>query len=152
MHEDEPRGTAGALGLLPDDMPALPLLVVNGDLLTDINIESLIRFHTEQDGMATLCVKEYDLQVPFGVVESEGTRVVTIREKPAYKFFVSAGMYVLEPETINRARDHSYLDMPDLLDECIQANETVRMFPIHERWRDIGRMEDYQEALRETGT
>ena len=151
-HESVPLGTAGAIGLLPADLPDLPILVVNGDLVTAVDLESLLNFHNEQGGIATVCVKEYDHQVPFGVVESEGTRVASITEKPVFKYFVSAGMYVLEPQAIAAIRDRGYLDMPDFLGECISDEKGVSMFPIHEQWRDIGRINEYQDALKMTGT
>lgn len=151
-HEAAPLGTAGALGLLPDDLPDLPILVVNGDLVTSVDLDGLIRFHNEQGGIATVCVKQYDHQVPYGVVEVDGTRVATITEKPVFKYFVSAGMYVIEPAAIDNIRRHGYIDMPDFLCECIEDNKRVNMFPIHEKWRDIGRINEYQEALKMTGT
>lgn len=151
-HESEPLGTAGAIGLLPDDLPELPILVINGDLITSVDLDSLLRFHNEQGALATVCVKEYDHQVPFGVVEANGTRIASITEKPVFKYFVSAGMYVLEPQAIAAIRGRGYIDMPDFLDECIGSSEGVSMFPIHEQWRDIGRINEYQEALKMTGT
>jgi dTDP-glucose pyrophosphorylase len=151
-HESVPLGTAGALGLLPNDVPDLPIVVVNGDLVTSVDLDGLIRFHQEQGGIATVCVKQYDHQVPFGVVEADGTRVAAITEKPVFKYFVSAGMYVVEAEGIDYIRGRGYIDMPDFLQECIDHDKRVSMFPIHENWRDIGRIGEYQEALKMTGT
>lgn len=151
-HESKPLGTAGAIGLLPADLPSLPIIVINGDLVTSVDLESLLNFHNEHRALATVCVKEYDHQVPFGVVEGDGTRIAAIREKPVFKYFVSAGMYVLEPQAINAIRGRGYLDMPDFLEECIAGERGVSMFPIHESWRDIGRINEYQEALKMTGS
>ena len=144
--EKEPMGTAGALGLLPDDMPDLPLLVMNGDLLTKINFEHLLQFHKEEGGLATMCVREYDFQVPYGVIKSEGRRITSIEEKPVHKFFVNAGIYVLEPELVRSLNKTSYLDMPDLLEDKINQNQQINMFPVHEYWLDIGRMEEIERA------
>ncbi|NND91441.1 MAG: CBS domain-containing protein [Granulosicoccus sp.] len=151
-HETTPLGTAGALGLLPENLPELPILVVNGDLVTTVDLDCLLNFHTEQGGVATVCVKEYDYQVPFGVIESDGSRVAAITEKPTFKYFVSAGMYVLEPQAIAAVRNRGYLDMPDFLAECIADQKGVSMFPIHEKWQDIGRINEYEDALKLTGT
>ncbi len=151
-HESEPLGTAGAIGLMPGNLPDLPIIVINGDLITSVDLDALLSFHNEQGALATVCVKEYDYQVPFGVVESNGTRIASITEKPVFKYFVSAGMYVLEPQAIEAIRGRGYLDMPDFLQECIDGPKGVSMFPIHEQWRDIGRMDDYQDALQMTGT
>ena len=144
--EKEPMGTAGALGLLPDDMPDLPLLVMNGDLLTKINFEHLLQFHKEEGGLATMCVREYDFQVPYGVIKSEGRRITSIEEKPVHKFFVNAGIYVLEPELVRSLNKTSYLDMPDLLEDKINQDQQINMFPVHEYWLDIGRMEEIERA------
>ena len=144
--EKEPMGTAGALGLLPDDMPDLPLLVMNGDLLTKINFEHLLQFHKEEGGLATMCVREYDFQVPYGVITSKGYRITSIEEKPVHKFFVNAGIYVLEPELVRSLNKTSYLDMPDLLEDKINQDQQINMFPVHEYWLDIGRMEEIERA------
>ena len=100
VHEEAPLGTAGSLGLLPSSIPNLPIVMMNGDLLTKVNFEYLLQFHDEQSGMATMCVREYDLQVPYGVVKAEGQYITSIVEKPVKKFFVNAGIYVLGPEGV----------------------------------------------------
>ena len=149
IYEEEPLGTAGALGLLPDSLPELPILMMNGDLLTDVNFEQLLKFHNEQKGMATLCVREYDFQVPYGVIEADGMRVASIIEKPVHRFFVNAGIYVLDhciPATI---KNRGYLDMPQFFEECIARGKSVNMYPLHEYWLDTGRVEDYQRAQDE---
>jgi len=146
LHEEKPLGTAGALGLLPDSMPDLPVIMMNGDILTKVDFEHLLDFHQEQNGLATMCIREYDFQVPYGVVEIEEQHVTTIVEKPVQKFFVNAGIYVLDQKLINQIDGKSYLDMPNLLEAQIENSEHVSVFPIHEYWLDIGRMEEYESA------
>ena len=146
VHEDEPLGTAGAIGLLPDDLPNLPIIMMNGDLLTKVKFEQLLKFHNEHDGVATMCVREYDFQVPYGVIESDGLRIKSIVEKPIHNFFVNAGIYVLSPQLAKQVDGYNYLDMPHLIQEKIKDGEMVNMFPVHEYWLDIGRMEDYENA------
>ena len=146
LHEEKPLGTAGSLGLLPDSMPDLPIIMMNGDLLTKVNFEHLLDFHHEQSSLATMCIREYDFQVPYGVVEIEEQHVTTIVEKPVQKFFVNAGIYVLDQKLINKIDGQIYLDMPTLLEEQIEKNKKVSVFPIHEYWLDIGRMEEYESA------
>jgi len=146
VHEENPLGTAGSLGLLPDNMPELPVVMMNGDILTKVNIEHLLNFHHEQEGLATMCIREYDFQVPYGVVDIEGQYVAGIVEKPVQKFFVNAGIYVLEPKLISAIDGSTYLDMPNLLENEIERGEKVSVFPIHEYWLDIGRMEEYENA------
>jgi len=149
VHENKPLGTAGALGLLPKEMPKLPILMMNGDLVTNVNFENLLEFHYEQKGLATMCVREYDIQVPYGVVEMNEHRITSIIEKPLHKFFVNAGIYVLEPELVQQVSAHGYLDMPTLLEKQIEDGEQINSFPVHENWIDIGRIEEYERAKRE---
>ena len=149
LHEENPLGTAGSLGLLPDNIPELPIIMMNGDLLTKVNFEYLLNFHHEQGGLATMCVREYDFQVPYGVVDIEKQCLTGIKEKPIHKFFVNAGVYVLEPKLIKQISSDSYLDMPNLFETQIEQGEKINVFPIHEYWLDIGRMEEYERANRE---
>ncbi len=146
VHEEKPLGTAGALGLLPKNLPELPILVMNGDLLTKVNFERLLNYHIEQAGVATMCVCKYDFQVPFGVIKSKDSQIVSIVEKPVHNFFVNAGIYVLNNSLLKSTDGQSYIDMPHLLETHINNEEPVNMFPIHEYWLDIGGMEQYEKA------
>jgi dTDP-glucose pyrophosphorylase/predicted transcriptional regulator len=143
VHEEEPLGTAGALGLLPDDIPNIPIIMMNGDLLTKVNFELLLQYHKEAGGLATMCVREYDFEVPYGVVSVNQNRIKRIVEKPVHKFFVNAGIYVINPELFRSIRRNSYIDMPDFLQNKVEQGVQINMFPIHEYWLDIGRMEDF---------
>ncbi len=151
VHEDVPLGTAGSLGLLPDNLPSLPIIVMNGDLLTKVDFKNLLNFHCEHNSEATMCVREYDFQVPYGVVEIDDYNIKDIKEKPVHKFFVNAGIYVLNRSLINKVDGKSYLDMTDFLEKELN-NGGVNAFPIHEYWLDIGQMEEYEKANREFST
>ena len=148
IHETEPLGTAGALGMLPKDLD-IPILMVNGDLLTKVNYQQLLRFHDEHQATATVCVREYDFQVPFGVVEAKQQQIVNIIEKPVQQFFVNAGIYVLSPEIVGNVKANTKLDMPEMLTQEIGKDGSVVMFPIHEYWLDIGRLDQYEKAHEE---
>lgn len=145
VHEDRRLGTAGALSLLPEK-PVLPLIVMNGDLLTKVNFQQLLDFHAEHGAKATMCVREYDLQVPYGVVRIENHRILSIDEKPVQRFFVNAGIYVLEPETLDCIPPSAYFDMPDLFLKLIEQKRETSVFPIREYWLDVGHMEDFARA------
>jgi NDP-sugar pyrophosphorylase family protein len=149
VYEEKPLGTAGALGLLPSDLPNLPILVMNGDLLTQLDFEQLLNFHVEQGGEVTVCVREYDFQVPYGVIEMEDQRITNIIEKPIHKFFVNAGIYVLNSSLVKSVDGRSYLDMPNLLKMQIKEKAQVTMFPIHEYWLDIGQIEQFEQAQKD---
>ena len=152
IHEDEPLGTGGALGLLPHDEIDKPLFMMNGDLLTSLNIHSFLEFDENHSSIATMCVREYEYQVPYGVVTSDGVQIQSMVEKPVQKFFVNAGIYLLNPELVKSVSLGTKVDMPTLLELQIDAGKSVNMFPIHEYWLDIGRMDDYQRAQNEVGS
>lgn len=147
VHEENPLGTGGALGLLPKDIPQLPLLMVNGDVLTDIDFNKLLAFHIEMNGIATMCVREYEYQVPFGVVESAGTSLSSMIEKPVYRYRVNAGVYVVEPSLFNLVSINEKIDMPNILEKHLDEN--VHLFTFHDFWLDIGRKEEFERAQTE---
>lgn len=148
--ETQRMGTAGALSLLKE-IPNEPFFVMNGDLLTNVNFEHLCHYHLSHNAMATMCVREYDFQVPYGVVNIHDSKIISIKEKPVHKFFVSAGIYMLNPETISSIDKDKFFDMPTLFEKLIEQGENTLSFPIREYWLDIGRMEEYKQANEEYG-
>lgn len=143
--ENQRMGTAGALSLLTS-LPNDPFFVMNGDLLTNVNFEHLYHYHLSNNAMATMCVREYDFQVPYGVVNIEEGRILSIQEKPVQKFFVSAGIYMLNPQVIEYIERDAFFDMPTLFEKLIIQGKDALSFPIREYWLDIGRMEEYERA------
>jgi dTDP-glucose pyrophosphorylase len=148
LREQKRRGTAGALSLLPE-RPSDPLLVLNGDLLTTLNFGRLIDFHRKQSVTATMCVRGREVEIPYGVVETDGHEVSGIEEKPTYRHFVNAGIYVLEPDTLDAVPDDQFYDMTEHLQHLIDTGESVTAYPIREYWRDIGQKKDLFEAKEE---
>jgi dTDP-glucose pyrophosphorylase/predicted transcriptional regulator len=148
--EEQRMGTAGALSLLKNK-PTEPFFVMNGDLLTNVNFEHLHDFHTANESMGTMCVREYDFQVPYGVVNIENSKILSIEEKPTHKFFVSAGIYMLSPDVLKYIPKNEFYDMPTLFEKLISENTNVISFPLREYWLDIGRIEEYQKANKEYG-
>ena len=148
VHEESPLGTGGALGLLPKELlpKDLPLIMMNGDVLTKVDFQRLLEFHNDNQADATMCVREYDYQIPYGVVNGEGNKVTNMVEKPIQRFFVNAGIYVLSPRVLQSVAANCHIDMPTLLEKHMQERENVLMFPIHEYWLDIGRMDDFNRA------
>jgi NDP-sugar pyrophosphorylase family protein len=146
--ENEPLGTAGSLQLLPDVLTE-PFLVLNGDVLTRLNPSQLLHFHSEHQAQATLCVREHELTVPFGVVQTNGTELSGFEEKPTYRHLVNAGVYVIDPKLLPLLPPHQSTDMPSLLQAAQQAGHRVAVCPIHEYWIDVGRPETLQQAHRE---
>ncbi|HUJ19461.1 MAG TPA: nucleotidyltransferase family protein [Nitrospirota bacterium] len=145
LREKAPLGTAGALTLLADELKK-PVIIMNGDLLTRLNFHQLLDFHKEHNAKATMCVRDYDYQVPYGVVTIDKHRLAGIEEKPIHHFFVSAGIYVFDPEVVALVPKNRYFDMPDLFQELIRQNKETAVFPIREYWIDIGRIDDFEKA------
>lgn len=148
IEETTPLGTAGALGLIRE-RPESPLLVVNADVLTKHNFSSFLSHHREMKGDATMCVRGYDVQIPFGVVRVNEFDVVDIVEKPIEQFMVNAGIYVIEPGVLDRIPKNVAIDMPDVLCGIVRDGGKVVAYPIQEYWVDIGRLEDFNRAIRE---
>ena len=142
--ENRPLGTAGALGLL--EAPDRPLLVINGDILTRVDFRAMLKFHQEQNAEMSIGVRQYEMKVPYGLVETEGTEVLKVTEKPTVNFLVNAGIYLLSPSVYRYiARDES-LDMTDLIERLLNDGQRIVSFPILEYWLDIGQHDDYLKA------
>lgn len=149
VQETERMGTAGALTLM-SELPPEPLVVMNGDILTKVDFSQLLQFHQTEGHAVTMCVRNYEYQVPYGVVHlNEDYKVAEIVEKPRHSFLVSAGIYVLNPSTIPLIPPRSYFDMPSFLDLVAKQPEGVGCFPIHDYWIDIGENQEYQRANTE---
>ncbi|HUQ72301.1 MAG TPA: sugar phosphate nucleotidyltransferase, partial [Planctomycetaceae bacterium] len=148
--EDRPLGTAGALSLLPDSDE--PLLVMNGDILTSIDFQELLRFHRDRNAAMTVCVRQYEFTVPYGVIQAEQGMVRGLREKPKLDFLVNAGIYLLEPSVRNYIPSGRRFDMTDLIDQLLEHGLRVASFPVVEYWLDIGQIEDFQRAQEDVQT
>ncbi len=148
LEESTPLGTAGPLGLI-DERPQDPIFVMNGDILTKVNVARLLDFHQEQEATATMAVGEYEVEVPYGVVVTDGPRVAAVEEKPKHRFYINAGMYVLDPTVLDLVERDNPLDMPDLFRRLIDEGRTVAAFPVREYWLDIGRRDDFDRARTE---
>jgi dTDP-glucose pyrophosphorylase/CBS domain-containing protein len=144
VNEDQPLGTGGGLGLLP--VPHQPLLVINGDILTQVDFRAMLAFHQEQLAEMTIAVCRYDMQVPFGVVECDGPFVRQLKEKPQMGVLVNAGIYLLEPSVYDLIPNGTNFDMTDLIQWLLDKGRAVVSFPIFEYWLDIGQHGDYVRA------
>jgi len=149
LNEETPLGTAGSLGLMaPPDGTAL---IMNGDILTGVNIQALYDWHREQAADMTIAMRQFEYQVPYGVVEMKGVRVARLVEKPVKTHFVAAGIYLLEPNIFGCLPRGEPLDMPELINRAVAAGLTVVSFPLREEWLDIGQLGDYERAKAEVG-
>ncbi len=151
LDENKPLGTGGALSLLPVQGISDNIIVMNGDLLTTLNFRHLLAFHDFHSGSATMCVRDYSIQVPYGVVNAQGENFIDIVEKPAHNYFVNAGVYVLSSEVLEIVPKNGFFDLPDLFCQLKKLNKKVVVFPLREYWRDIGSVRDYELANAEVG-
>jgi dTDP-glucose pyrophosphorylase/CBS domain-containing protein len=142
--EDRPLGTAGALGLMQP--PIEPLLVINGDILTRVDFRAMLKHHREYHADLTVAVRQYGLQVPYGVIECDGPHVRQVREKPVVNFLVNAGIYLLEPVVCRYIPNGMRFDMTDLIQRLLDEGRPVVSFPVVEYWLDIGQHTDYERA------
>ena len=148
VHEENRMGTAGALSLIREKLNE-PFFVMNGDLLTNINFEHMMDYHVSNNSIATMGVREYDFQVPYGVVNVDGINIKSIEEKPVHNFYVSGGVYVLDNKVLDFIPKNEFFDMPTLFEKVIDKNLKSISFPIREYWLDIGRMEEFEKANNE---
>ncbi len=146
--EEEPLGTAGPLALIEglDDT----FLVMNGDVLTSLDLAALVRQHRSSGAVATIATHRREQQINYGIIESDESRRITAYvEKPHYHYQVSMGVYVLEPEVLNAMQPGVYLDLPDLVRGLMAAGRPVLAYPFDGYWLDIGRHDDYEQAVEE---
>lgn len=148
LREERRMGTAGALSLLPE-RPTSPFIVANADLLTKQNYCNIVDRHVQSEAQATMAVRHYEMQVPFGVVRMNDDNIERIEEKPLQHFVVNAGIYVLSPQTLDLVPSEQFFDMPTLIDSMLQARMVVRAHQIDGYWLDIGRLPDYERANME---
>ncbi len=148
LREKERLGTAASLSLLPSKEKN-PVLVMNGDILTKIDFGELVHYHLKEKAIATMAVREYVSKIPYGVIRYDGNRIVEIMEKPEKKYYVNAGIYVLNPEVIECIEKNKFCDMPMVFNRLIEKNEKTALYPVHEYWMDIGKMDDFEKAQSE---
>ena len=148
VHESQRMGTAGALSLMREKLTE-PFFVMNGDLLTNVNFEHMLNYHISNTSDATMGVREYEYQVPYGVVRSQGHIIESIEEKPLQKFFVSAGIYLLDTNALEHIPSNDFYDMPTLFETLIANKKQATSFPIHDYWLDIGQIDEFNRANNE---
>ena len=148
LHETTRLGTAGGLSLLPSSIDC-PVIVMNGDLLTRISVDSLLDFHERENAIATMVVREDNYQIPFGVVEVDGTQIVGVTEKPTQRHLVNAGIYVISAKGLENIPADTYYDMPTHFTKLASDGHRTAAFPLHEYWVDIGRLDELERAQRE---
>jgi dTDP-glucose pyrophosphorylase len=151
VEETKRMGTAGALSLLPHAMQT-PFLVMNGDLLTKLDFKALMDFHIAQKAVASMCVREHEHQVPYGVIDLNDNRIARVVEKPVYRYWVNGGIYALSPQALEFVPKDEFFDMPTLVDHLIERHLNVSAFQMQDYWLDIGQMPDFEQAQTDFDT
>ena len=146
VHEDRPLGTGGALGLLPSEIVEKPLILVNGDILTDLDFVDILESHERKGADATMCLREQETSLAYGVVEVAEDNVTGMVEKPTYRHLINTGMYVLSNSFVKSVQRGMRIDLPSILEQRIQAGFTVGAYIFYGKWIDIGQMNDYVRA------
>jgi dTDP-glucose pyrophosphorylase len=145
LRETTPLGTGGALGLLPGT-PSEPLLLLNGDLVTNVDVDRLLEFHGAGPYAATIGTHRYVHTVPYGCVERDGDRVVALEEKPAILREVNAGIYALDPAVVALVEPNVPTSMPEVIERLLAGGEPVGAFEIEDDWTDIGQRDQLVRA------
>lgn len=151
IREEEALGTAGALSLIKE-IPSDPFIVTNGDVLTDIHYGDFLDFHERHGAEATMSVRMHEWQHPFGVVRTKGVDIVGFDEKPIYRSHVNAGIYALNPSTLEKLIPKSHCDMPTLFTRLNTSGFRTIVYPMHEPWIDVGRPDDLEKANLQDGS
>jgi NDP-sugar pyrophosphorylase family protein len=148
VQEEEALGTAGPLRLVSGLESTF--VVMNGDVLTTLDFNALIRFHREQGNILTIATRERPIKIDYGVLElghnGSANRVCAYVEKPEMTSAVSMGIYVLEPEVLSFIPPEGPFDVPDLVQSLLHATAPVGAYRHDGLWFDIGRRDDYEQA------
>ncbi|WBW95438.1 nucleotidyltransferase family protein [Oceanirhabdus sp. W0125-5] len=147
--EDTPLGTAGSLSLCKNIIDSDDIIMVNGDILTGLDYEEFLNFHKEGNNDITVGAREYKVQIPYGVLETEGLTIKKIEEKPKFDFYINSGIYAIKKNIISLINKVEKTDMTEIIERADNVNYKRMVYPIKEYWTDIGRMEDFEKANTE---
>ena len=149
INEDKPLDTAGSLSLISKKELKEPVIVKNGDMITNVNYDELLKFHNNHNKPITICASEYKISIPFGSINSKDGVISEIIEKPTIKHHINAGIYVINPEIIKNMKKNTAISMVELLDNYIGEGNVIA-YPLYESWIDIGSPEDFKKAQMNT--
>jgi dTDP-glucose pyrophosphorylase len=145
LKENQPLGTGGALSLLPD-VQKEPILVLNGDLIMQVNIQNLIRFHEQNEFEATIGVKHHQINIPFGVIQNKGINLTGLQEKPTFNYLINAGIYCLNPVVLTHIPKDTEYPITNIFEKLIQEKRKTGVFSVDEDWIDIGMHKELRRA------
>ena len=143
--EDEPLGTAGALALI-NDLSTEHILLMNSDLFTNVNFESLYLKLINENADMAVASTEYKVDIPYAVFETQEGRVTNFREKPSFIYHSNAGIYILKRSLIAKIEKGKYCDITDVMEQLVTEGGKLVYDPIIGYWIDIGKTVDYEHA------
>jgi NDP-mannose synthase len=143
--EDKPLGTAGPLTLLKDQLNE-PFLVMNGDILSLINLSDFYNFAIEKNTLLTIAIKKEITPFAFGNIFFKGDFVEEVEEKPDIVMYILAGIYIMRPEILSYIPENTAFGMDKLIRNLLSAQQKVAKYDLKEYWLDIGRINDYEKA------
>lgn len=144
LHEDMPLGSGGALSLMPEQQ--YPVVVMNGDLISEANITRMLEFHQDYNFYVTIGCSEYTHEIPFGCLEEENGCLCGLQEKPIVRQKVNAGIYVLSPEAIKSVPANTFYPMTNLFEQALLQKKKCGVYSIDGNWIDIGQREQLNKA------
>jgi NDP-sugar pyrophosphorylase family protein len=145
LHEDKRLGTAGGLSLIEETLDS-PIIVTNADIITALNYDELMEYHNSMSSVATMCTREFEYNIPYGVVDINQQKISALKEKPSYTYNVNAGIYVLEPHVLEMVPKNTFFDMPTLFEKLVENNLATYAFNVKDYWIDVGHISDYHKA------
>lgn len=151
LKEENPLGTAGCLKTLKGTQdPNQPIFIINGDILTRLDFKSMLDWHNAHGNLLTVGCRLHSYEIPYGVLEADGQKLINIEEKPVITYKINAGIYLIEQQALDYIPENVYFDMPDLINALLADNRMVGIFPISESWVDIGNPDDYSRVNQES--
>ncbi|MCB2308246.1 nucleotidyltransferase family protein [Clostridium estertheticum] len=145
IRETKKLGTAGSIALVKEKF-IKPFIVINGDILTGIDFEKFLNHHIKNEFNITVGVRNYEVNIPYGVLVTDNMLIESLEEKPTYKFNINGGVYVVNPEIIKYIHENEVYNMTDLIEDAINNKYKSGIYEITEYWKDIGQIEDYRKA------
>ncbi|MBU2019518.1 MAG: nucleotidyltransferase family protein [Bacteroidetes bacterium] len=145
IHEDKPLGTLGSVGLI-QTITSDAILVMNSDLLTNIDFEDFYKFFIEKDADMAVASIPYRVEIPYGVLETKGDQIKSLREKPSYTYYSNAGIYLIKKSFLKHIPKGEHYNATDLMDQLMKDGNSLVNYPIIHYWLDIGKHEDYIKA------
>lgn len=148
LEEDEPLGTIGAVGLI-EHFHNDYILVMNSDLLTNIDFEDIFGELYEKEGDMIVATTPYEVEIPYGVIETNGEEITALVEKPTYTYYSNAGIYIFKKEVASLIPKNEHFNATDLMEILIKNGRKVLHYEFLGYWLDIGKHHDFEKAQKD---